>query len=176
MCLILGPQGAGKTLFLKRLNTFLNIKDQDPPGVPPTTIPTVGTILVNVMVTKKQEVVIREVGGVMSPIWPKYIKDSSTLMFMIDMSNRLQVAAGCILLLTTLSDQALVADKVLILLNKIDLPTCMSRFEFESLFRMDDVLQRTKLQVKVMEVSAHTGQGLGEVLNWLSHDTRGDVS
>ncbi|XP_033736519.1 ADP-ribosylation factor-like protein 16 [Pecten maximus] len=176
MCLILGPHGAGKTLLLRRLHTYLNIKDQDPPGVSPTTIPTVGTILVNVMVTKKHEVVIREMGGAMSPIWPKYTKGCSTLMFMVDMSNRLQVAAGCILLLTTLTDRSLVTDKILILLNKIDLPTCMSRFEFDSLFRLDDVLQHTKLKVSVLEVSAYTGQGLGEVLDWLSHNTTGDAS
>lgn len=176
MCLILGPQGAGKTLFLRRLNTYLNIKDQDLPGVSSTTIPTVGTILVNVMVNKKQEVVIRELGGAMSPIWSSYLKNCSTLMFMVDMSNRLQVAAGCILLLTTLTDQSLATERVLILLNKTDLPTCMSRFEFESLFRLDDILKHTKLKVNVLEVSAYTGQGLGEVLDWLAHNVIGDSS
>ncbi|XP_021358424.1 ADP-ribosylation factor-like protein 16 isoform X2 [Mizuhopecten yessoensis] len=155
---------------------LVNIKVQDPLGGSQATIPTAGTNLVDVLVTKKQEVVVREMGGIMSPIWPKYIKDCSTLMFMVDMSNRLQVAAGCILLLTTLSDRSLVTDKVLILLNKIDLPTCMSRFEFESLFRLDDVLKQSKLQVSVIEVSAHTGQGLGDVLDWLAHNTTGEAS
>lgn len=48
-----------------------------------------------------------------------------------------------------------------------DLPTCMSRFEFESLFRMDDIRKHSKHKITTLEISAHTGHGLTEVLQWM---------
>ena len=40
----------------------------------------VGTIMVNVSVSRRQEVTVREVGGCMGPIWQNYYKDCEALM------------------------------------------------------------------------------------------------
>lgn len=167
MCLIIGPTGVGKTLLLKRLQNFHSVKEIDKLGEIPSTIPTVGTNLVNVPTGKKQETVIREVGGCMCPIWNSYLKDLTALIFVIDISNTLQIAASCIQFLTVLNNTAVQNTPILLLLNKSDQPLALSRFEVESLMRIDDIRQNTKHQITILEISAFNGKGLTEVIDWV---------
>lgn len=53
-----------------------------------------------------------------------------------------------------------------------DLTTTMSRHEFESLFRWDDILKHSPHQISVKEVSAVSGLGLSEVIEWLLQHSR----
>lgn len=108
----------------------------------------------------------------MSPIWPNYLKDCHFLIYVIDMSNRLQVSAACMLFLSILTNPSLKDCQVLVLLNKMDLTTTMSRHEFESLFRWDDILKHSPHQISVKEVSAVSGLGLSEVIEWLLQHSR----
>lgn len=48
----------------------------------------------------------------------------------------------------------------------------MSRHEFESLFRWDDILKHSPHQISVKEVSAVSGLGLSEVIEWLLQHSR----
>lgn len=48
----------------------------------------------------------------------------------------------------------------------------MSRHEFESLFRWDDTLKHSPHQISVKEVSAVSGLGLSEVIEWLLQHSR----
>lgn len=47
------------------------------------------------------------------------------------------------------------------------MPSTMSLTEMRSLFRMDDIVASAPQSITILEGSAHTGQGLQEVLNWL---------
>lgn len=167
MCLLIGPPGVGKTLLMKRMQnctskgTFENLHEI------PATIPTVGTNMASVVLSKKTDVVIRELGGCMGPIWHSYFKDADYLMFMIDLNNRQQVSAACIQLLTVLQDKQLMNIPVLILLNKIDLGTVMPRPEFENYLRLEEILQHSTQRITVHEMSAWSGQGLEEIFRWL---------
>lgn len=171
MCLIIGPTGVGKTLLLKRLQNFHNGKEICKLGEIPSTIPTVGTNLVNVPVGKKQEVVVRELGGCMCPIWHSYLKDLSALIFMIDLSNPLQLSASCIQFLTVISSTAIENTPILLVLNKVDQPTAFTKYEVESLIRMDDIRENTTLQIKILEISAFNGKGLTEVIDWIQQSS-----
>ncbi|XP_022313848.1 ADP-ribosylation factor-like protein 16 [Crassostrea virginica] len=168
MYLLLGPTSSGKTLLSKKLKTYDDVKDEDIPS----TLPTIGTNLVNLTLSKRQEITLRELGGSMSPIWPNYLKECQFLIYVIDMSNRLQVSAACMLFLTILTNPNLKDCQVLVLLNKIDLTTCMSRHEFESLFRWDDILKHSPHQITLKEVSAVSGKGLSDILEWLQQHSR----
>lgn len=143
-----------------------NMKDFCKLGEIPSVIPTVGTNLVNIPVGKK-EVVVRELGGCMCPIWNNYIKDLSALIFVLDVSNSLQIAASCIQFLTVISNSAVQNTAILLLLNKIDQPSALTRFEVESFIRLDDVRANTKLQIKLLEISAFNGKGLNDVIDWI---------
>ena len=109
-CLVLGCSGVGKTLLLKRLDSMCGAgrggrSFSDGGGSRFTEVPvtysTVGTELVNLNVRGggSAEVVMREVGGSMAPIWHNYYKDcAGTVIYIMDVSNRVQVSAAAILL------------------------------------------------------------------------------
>uniref|UniRef100_A0A3B3D881 ADP-ribosylation factor-like 16 n=1 Tax=Oryzias melastigma TaxID=30732 RepID=A0A3B3D881_ORYME len=159
VCLLLGATGVGKTLLI-------NVHGSVEFDSLPATLPTVGTNLTD-LTMKKKKVTVRELGGCMSPIWPSYFKDCSSLIFMVDSANIAQVSSSCIQLLSVLSAKPLCNASVLILFNKRDVPCIMSPTEMKSLFRMDDITASATQPVSVLELSARSGQGLQEVLSWL---------
>ncbi|XP_051244087.1 ADP-ribosylation factor-like protein 16 [Dicentrarchus labrax] len=164
-CLLLGATGVGKTLLMKRLQK-LSFHGPGELGGPPSTLPTVGTNLTD-LTLKRKKLTLRELGGCMGPIWPSYFKDCSSVIFMVDSSNTAQVSSSCIQLLSVLSAEPLRSVSVLILFNKRDMPCTMSLTEMKSLFRMDDIIASATQPITTLEVSAHSGQGLQEVLSWL---------
>ncbi|XP_072531346.1 ADP-ribosylation factor-like protein 16 [Salminus brasiliensis] len=165
MCLLLGATGVGKTLLLKRLQKLCQ-RDGADLGEPPVTLPTVGTNLTD-LTLRKRRVTVRELGGCMGPIWPSYFVDCTSVIFMVDSANITQISSSCIQLLSVLSAEPLQAASVLVLFNKRDLPCTMSLEEMKSLFRMDDIIISAPQSITTLELSARSGEGLQEVLNWL---------
>ncbi|KAM9843773.1 ADP-ribosylation factor-like protein 16 [Aulostomus maculatus] len=172
-CLLLGATGVGKTLLLKRLQNILWVKSNalslqgsGELGAPPSTLPTVGTNLTD-LTLKKKKLTVRELGGCMGPIWPSYFNDCSSVIFMVDSANIAQISSSCIQLLSVLSAEPLHGASVLILFNKRDMPCTMSLMEVQSLFRLDDIIASATQPIEALEVSAHSGEGLQEVLSWL---------
>ncbi|KAB5530673.1 hypothetical protein PHYPO_G00132060 [Pangasianodon hypophthalmus] len=135
-------------------------------GEPPSTLPTVGTNLTD-LTLRKRRVTVRELGGCMGPIWPSYFRDCTSVIFMVDSANITQISSSCIQLLGVLSAEPLRSASVLVLFNKRDLPCTMSLEEMKSLFRMDDIIASAPQSITVLELSARSGKGLQEVLNWL---------
>uniref|UniRef100_A0A8C7VZ58 ADP-ribosylation factor-like protein 16 n=1 Tax=Oncorhynchus mykiss TaxID=8022 RepID=A0A8C7VZ58_ONCMY len=166
MCLLLGATGVGKTLLLKHYSQ-LSVRDGTTDlGEPPVTLPTVGTNLTD-LTLKRKRVTVRELGGCMSPIWPSYYTDCSSVIFMVDSANTTQISSSCIQLLSVLSAEPLHTASVLVIFNKRDLPCTMSLVEMMSLFRMDDIIASATQPITTVELSARSGQGLQEVLGWL---------
>ncbi len=172
MCLVLGSSGAGKTLLLKRLQACTNRGSYNDIGDPPSTIPTVGTNLVNVLNLKKQEVTVRELGGAMAPIWHNYFPACDALVFVADSANRSQISAMCIQLLDVLTNPKLKAAPILLLLNKTDMPNAVSRVEFESIIRLTDIIENSSQKITILETSARSGKGLQEVGRWISDHSK----
>ncbi|XP_011602336.1 ADP-ribosylation factor-like protein 16 isoform X2 [Takifugu rubripes] len=149
----------------------LNLHMSGELGEPPSTLPTVGTNLTDLTLKKKKKVTVRELGGCMGPIWPSYFEECSSVIFMVDSGNIAQVSSSCIQLLTVLSAELLHTVSVLILFNKSDMPCPMSLVEMKSLIRMEEIIASAPQPITVLEVSAHSGQGLKEVLDWLESIT-----
>lgn len=106
-CLCLGPTGSGKTLLLKRLQSRLVVDATS------CSVPTVGTDIITIKTPENQKnIVIREVGGTMAPIWNKYYDGTNKIMFVIDTSNLCQIAAAGILFYTILTEPQLQKAKV----------------------------------------------------------------
>ncbi|XP_060798502.1 ADP-ribosylation factor-like protein 16 isoform X2 [Neoarius graeffei] len=127
----------------------------------------VGTNLIDLTLRKKR-VTVRELGGCMGPIWPSYFSGCTSVIFMIDSANITQISSSCIQLLCVLSAEPLRSTSVLVLFNKSDLSCTMSLEEMKSLFRMDDIIASAPQSITVLELSARSGKGLQEVLNWLN--------
>ncbi|XP_007229087.1 ADP-ribosylation factor-like protein 16 [Astyanax mexicanus] len=165
MCLLLGATGVGKTLLLKRLQKLCQ-RDGTDLGEPPVTLPTVGTNLTDLTLRKKR-VTVRELGGCMGPIWPSYFVDCYSVIFMVDSANITQISSSCVQLLSVLAAEPLQTASVLVLFNKRDLPCTMTLGEMKSLFRMDDIIASAPQSITTLELSARSGEGLQDVLNWL---------
>ncbi|XP_051569309.1 ADP-ribosylation factor-like protein 16 isoform X1 [Myxocyprinus asiaticus] len=165
MCLLLGATGVGKTLLLKRLQKLCQVDSADL-GEAPVTLPTVGTNLTD-LTFRRKKITVRELGGCMGPIWPKYYLDCTSVIFMVDCANISQISSSCVQMLSVLSAEPLQAAAVLVLFNKRDLPCTMSLVELKSLFRMDDIIRTAPQSITTLEISARSGQGLQDVLNWL---------
>ena len=57
----------------------------------PSTLPTVGTNLVTVRLSRKIETTLREVGGTMAPIWNNYLKGETLLCRFMDLARRSKI-------------------------------------------------------------------------------------
>uniref|UniRef100_A0A3Q3AJN6 ADP-ribosylation factor-like 16 n=1 Tax=Kryptolebias marmoratus TaxID=37003 RepID=A0A3Q3AJN6_KRYMA len=163
VCLLLGATGVGKTLLLKRL--FFYVTSYSCNVVGPFNLPQVGTNLTD-LTLKKKKVTVRELGGCMGPIWPSYFEDCSSVIFVVDSANIAQISSSCIQLLSVLSAEPL-HNASFLQMNKLDMPCIMSLTEMKSLFRMDDIIVSAPQPITTLEASAHSGQGLQEVLSWL---------
>ena len=96
MCLCIGPSGSGKTLLLRKLQN-VNLVDETS-----TAVPTVGTNLFT-LYSGNNRIEIREVGGAMAPLWHKYYKSVSKVIYVVDTSNLCQISAAGVLLYAALA-------------------------------------------------------------------------
>ncbi|XP_078736290.1 ADP-ribosylation factor-like protein 16 isoform X1 [Lampetra fluviatilis] len=135
MLLLLGPTGSGKTLLLKRLQKIFAGERVDKWEVP-STVPTVGTNLVDVSVGKRR-LTLRELGGTMAPIWDSYYKHSAAVIFVVDVANPRQLASAGVQLWEVLAHEEVRDKSLCVLLNKTDLATSGAVREFRSLLRLD---------------------------------------
>ena len=170
--LILGPEGVGKTLMLKRLQTITaqqslaHAQRIQELGEAPPTIRTVGVNLITVTYNKKKYT-FRELGGAMGPIWKNYFKDALYLVYVVDLANRMQVASACIQLLEVLSSKETQRMSVLLIFNKIDSPDCMSMIEISALIRLREIVANAAQDITILECSCWDGKGLFGILSWL---------
>uniref|UniRef100_A0A8D2IV66 ADP ribosylation factor like GTPase 16 n=2 Tax=Varanus komodoensis TaxID=61221 RepID=A0A8D2IV66_VARKO len=171
MYLLLGGSGVGKTLLVKRLQKLSSKDGAKDLGEPPSTLPTVGTNLTDLLIGKK--ITVRELGGCMGPIWSSYYSDCCCVLYMIDAAKPTQISSSCVQLLSLLSAEELMSAPVLIIFNKIDLPCYMSLVEMKSLFRIQDIIACAKQPITVVETSARDGTGLSNVMQWF-HSTLHD--
>lgn len=100
MTLCLGPTGAGKTLLLKKLQNIENV------DTTATSVPTVGTNMFTIK-TENEIFQIRELGGVMSPLWSKYFEGVKKVIYVVDTSNLCQISAAGVLLYTIIAHPSL---------------------------------------------------------------------
>ena len=164
--LVLGPEGSGKSLLLKRLKTLSLDFDAVFDDIP-STIQTVGSNLVKIHFNK-QEYELREVGGVMAPIWKNYFSSTCGVIFVIDVANQFQLSASCMLLLSVLSNELLKKKPVLLLLNKLDMHLTFSLTEIEKILRIKEIKKYASGAVSVVECSCVNKVGFKNIIDWLS--------
>ena len=164
--LVLGPEGSGKSLLIKRLQYLaMNGLDAEFEEVP-STVPTVGNDILQLNINSK-EVTLREVGGAMAPIWKNYYKHADALIYIVDKSNQFQLSAACIMLLTMLSHETVKGKNVLLLFNKTDFTCSMSLLQLEQIFRLNDLRRTFGGVIRVAESSSLSSDGYESILEWL---------
>lgn len=189
-CLILGPEGAGKTLLLKKLKRIVSsgaqgkestrpnshpqgtVPDSNPPEGVLHTLPTAGTNLEQLQVSKGTVCTLRECGGSTAPVWSSYYKHCHMIVYVIDSTNTTQISAATMLLLDILSAEDLKRKPVLILFNKRDSDCCMSMTELESIMRLSDIVYHAAQPLQVVEGSCVSESGLNTVVEWIVQNTK----
>lgn len=183
-CLILGAEGTGKTLLLKKLvSKTSRAKTSSLPsggdttesrqcdGVLPT-IPTMGTNIEDLQLAKGISCKLREYGGSMAPLWNSAYNRCSMIVFVVDTSNSTQISASTMLLLDVLTAKALEKKPVLIFFNKMDSLFGMSLVELKSVMRLGDVVRNATQKVQVVQGSCATEDGLDSILEWIMENAK----
>ena len=182
-CLVLGPEGAGKTLLIRKLEEFCSKKKklketaeksseaEDTANLASQashhTVPTVGVNFAQLKLAKGITCKLRESGGQMAPLWSSSFEDCKMVVYVIDSSNRIQVAASTILFLDVLSAPSLREKPVLLFFNKTDSPLGLGLVQYKSVMRLDDIVAHATQKVSVLSGSCWTGEGVGGVMEWL---------
>ena len=164
--LVLGPEGTGKSLLLKRIRQISLEGENAAFNDIPSTVPTVGTNILKAEFDQ-QTLEMREVGGVMAPIWKNYFKGIHGIVYVVDASNQFQVSASCMLLLNLLANEKLSNVPFLLVFNKIDCTLNLSLADMKFLFRLSDIKANATQKFDVIESSnMDVGKTRG-IVNWM---------
>lgn len=183
---MVGPSGAGKTVLLKRLKSMCEQEEKERKAASftakykskkgealkldwsvktiPVTQSTTGTTVVSL---NPHNCILKEYGYSMASLWKKATEHTDAVIFVVDGSNPQQLSAAIVLLMELLADEAMVDKPVLLFYSKTDLPSSMSVYEMKEIMRVRDLV-RTKKRFTVHSGSCATGEGLDEVLRWIT--------
>ncbi len=152
--LMVGLDGAGKSSILYKLKL----------GTVVSTTPTVGFNLESISF-KSFQLDVWDIGGQekFRSLWKHYTDESCGLIYVVDSSDPTRLGEAATELHKTLPLMKNVP--LLILLNKKDLKNTLSSVELMQAFKL---LQITDRKWFVQDVSAITGDGLYEGIEWLT--------
>lgn len=171
--LVIGAEGAGKTLLLRQLANRAKRGKQE--VIDMATVPSVGTELMQIMAAKCN-FLCREMGGSMIPVWPRYYQESHAVIFVIDGSSEAHLASATIELLTALKAPTLTGKPFAVVFNKCDVPVQIPQTTFETIMRIDDIIalqESVGRPTACFRCSASTADGVVEILDWLVAQSRG---
>lgn len=100
-CICVGAPGSGKTLLLRKLLSSTEVDETT------SSIPTIGTSIFKLKLKNNKSVMIREIGGLIAPLWQHYYQSISNIIFVVDASNLCQISASGILLYSLLTEPEL---------------------------------------------------------------------
>ncbi|KAF4315770.1 hypothetical protein BBO99_00009144 [Phytophthora kernoviae] len=191
--LVLGLDGAGKTLLMRqltaqlvhkqksvldRLATFLfspcsnhfdRFKvDDGPVAIDANTQPTVGVEHWTLPLDGGRACTLREVGGQLLPMWPAYFESCHFWLFLVDASNATQLAAAAVELFAVLNMDEMRIKPKLLVLNQIDANFIIDDAVLQTYLCLDRLLSEPDSgPVQILKTSALTGENTEQILKWL---------
>ena len=164
--LLVGCEGSGKTLLSRHLQKLCSTSANAELNT--HTRPSIGTEIAH-LTHLRRAFSLREVGGVMLPLWPRYFDACKAFVFVADSSNTAATGSAVIEWYNLLAANGLRAKPGLLLLNKRDDSEALPDGTLNMLFRMSDLARAGQERVlRVLPVSAMTGEGLSAVLDWMA--------
>ena len=165
--LILGGDGAGKSLLVRRLKELQNANSGD--GFDESlegTMPTVG-VEINTIDINGLNVNLREIGSSISLRWDAYIPDCNHLVFVSDISDTGSIGSTMALLHEVLSCYEGLRNKpILLAFNKIDLCSKRSYTVAFNMLRVEELMERNG-NISLVNGSCTNGSLATAVANWL---------
>ncbi|ETV95470.1 hypothetical protein H310_10948 [Aphanomyces invadans] len=189
--LVLGLDGAGKTVLLRQLSRICKdnarthpelgsvfekvythlFSHSTPHDVAPedtvnvATVPTTG-VEEETISYRSMTVTLREVGAPMLTMWKSYFESSDFFMFVVDMTNFPQLATAAVEFFNVLHAPAMQGKMGFLLFNKIDAPCTVPTQWLRSLFSLDQVC--ASMNIYVIQISATTGDHLDTLLSTMA--------
>ena len=169
-CLVLGVEGAGKTLLLRRLwelssGTLSEIVND-------STAPTVGQDVIGIRGRNGMSVNVREIGGRMGSAWMSYTDLSDSVVFMVDISDAGVLAASAVLMQELLLHISVSHKRVLLVLNKRELIDDMHFTIAFNLMRITDISALyPELKVECITGSLYDLQFVNTIYLWITSIT-----
>ncbi|XP_029036588.2 ADP-ribosylation factor-like protein 16 [Osmia bicornis bicornis] len=161
MCLCLGPAKSGKTILMKCLQG----DDVD------DATHTVSTNGINLFTVKNNtgefDMVIKEIGGSMAPIWKHYFDKVRKIIYVVDASNLCQISVAGVLLYSILVDPKLQNIKIALTLNKMDLSYRQMRNEALLMLQYSRLQKEITQELTIFETSGITNEGIEKLREWL---------
>ncbi|NXH26632.1 ARL11 protein, partial [Myiagra hebetior] len=159
---MLGLDFAGKSTLLYKLKS----------GQAVETCPTVGFNVESLQTPCGVSFTLWDVGGQDSlrASWPNYLEDINTLIFVLDSADAARLAKAMAALQEVLGHPSMAGIPVLLLANKQEVPGALAPAELGEMLREQGL---TGHRWVLRGCSAHTGQGLQEVLAVLGMLLRG---
>ncbi|XP_031955621.1 ADP-ribosylation factor-like protein 11 [Corvus moneduloides] len=159
---MLGLDFAGKSTLLYKLKS----------GQAVETWPTVGFNVESLQTPCGVSFTLWDVGGQDSlrASWPNYLEDINTLIFVLDSADMARLAEAMAVLEEALSHPSMAGIPVLVLANKQEVPGALAPAELGEMLQEGGLAGRRWV---LRGCSAHTGQGLQEVLAILGMLLRG---
>ncbi|KAG3124890.1 hypothetical protein PI124_g23044 [Phytophthora idaei] len=197
--LVLGLDGAGKTLLLRQLiaqvvrkqktvlerivafastpcSTCSYSPDKDEEFkdgdyvVDPNTQPSVGVEHWSLPLDGGKACTLREVGGQLLPMWPSYFESCHFWLFLVDASNATQLAAAAIEFFSILSVDEMKYKPKLLVINQIDASFVIDDTILQTYLCLDRLLAEPDSGlVQIVKTSALTGENVAQILKWLGH-------
>uniref|UniRef100_A0A7S2N4B1 ADP-ribosylation factor-like protein 16 n=1 Tax=Haptolina brevifila TaxID=156173 RepID=A0A7S2N4B1_9EUKA len=160
--LLIGCEGAGKTLLCRHLT---KMSTGDTSALKAVTQPSIGVEIAD-LAHGKHSFTMREVGGIMQPVWPEYYEACAAVVLMADGATTMGAAMATVELRDILSAPTLAEKRVLLLLNKQDLSSALPEPSVGLLMGLPAIEAAAGDRLRVLRVSALHGAGLAEVLEW----------
>lgn len=183
--LVLGLDGAGKTLLVRRLAANLtknkrSLLDRLAPrsssssaastedAVNPDTQPTIG-VEHSVLPFDSRAAALCEVGAQLLPRWHAYFESCDLWIFVVDLSNAAQLAGAAVEFFAVLSHEDMRRKPKLLLLNKVDAFGTLEDSVLRAHLRLDQLLARPDAgPLAIQKASALTGQHIDQVTKWIN--------
>lgn len=163
--LILGLDNAGKTTYLEAAKTKFTrgYKGLNPSKITTTVGQNVGGITYAGI-----KLSFWDLGGQeeLQPLWEKYYAECHAVIYMVDSADRERMDESKAAFDKMISSENMTGVPLLVLANKQDIPECMGVREVKPIFNQSaDLIGRRDCMV--MPVSALTGAGVDEGIDWL---------
>ena len=165
--LLVGCEGAGKTLLCRHLH---KIAKGDSAALQAATQPSIGVEFVDLQHPQRSHsFTLREVGGMMQPVWSRYFEECSALILMADSATVEGLSCAAVELYNVLGSQALSSKRILLLLNQRDRDGALPEPSAQMLIGLPALRatnQAVAERLQVLPVSALSGEKLTDVLDW----------
>ncbi|CAB3374709.1 ADP-ribosylation factor-related protein 1 [Cloeon dipterum] len=163
--LILGLDNAGKSTYLEAAKTKFT---KGYKGLNPSKITTTVGLNIGQIDIKGVRLSFWDLGGQeeLQSLWDKYYAESHAVIYVVDSADRERIPESKNAFDKMISSNFLEGVPLLVLANKQDIPDCMGVRDVKPIFNRSAHLIGRR-DCMVMPVSALTGDGINEGINWL---------